>query len=348
MALVKNKKAFIGAVSTIVGADMGIQDLLFPKARPRNTKLIEYDYATIEGASADYHSFAETAKVVDKDGKSVIILAPLNFNESISKDEIYANASKFGENEYGEGSIDAVTESALNGVAKLSLRALIGTKRAIYQALTTHKIAGGYKGKDGAEDIVFNTPAANIEVLTNTAPKLYWTNSSSTPLDNLYAAYESMIVKPTMAVMNSALYSYFYDNAQIRTADNTSTGLKKNYTLNEGRNAEGDFFKAGTVQYKDMMLDIYVERGTYKDSAGTDVQFLTDGFVVLASRGNGTTEFGGIPVAKQGEGVVNISAEFDVQEIVTQNPPVHELVHRTAPLPLLKNGNAFYSMKVTA
>ncbi len=348
MALIKNKKSFIGAVATIVGADMGIQDLVFPKARPRNTKLIEFDYATVEGASADYHSFAETARVVEKDGKSTITLAPINFNESISKDEIDANAIKFGENEYGDGAIDAVTESALNGVGKLALRAMIGTKRAMYEALTTHKITGGYKGSNGVEDIVFNTPAGNLQVLTNTGSEIYWnTIATAKPLDNLYSAYEAMIIKPSFVVMNSTDYGYFYDNAQILTADNSSTGTKKNYTLNESRDAEADFFKAGTVQHKDMMLDVYVERGTYKSSAGADVKFLLNSFVVLGSRGQASTEFGGIPVAKNG-GVSNISAEIDVEELITSNPPVHELVHRTAPLPLIKNGNAFYSMKVTA
>lgn len=348
MALIKNKKEFIGAVATIVGADMGIQDLVFPKARPRRTKLIEYDYATIEGASASYHSFAETAQVVEKDGKSTITLAPINFNESISKDEIDANASKFGENEYGDGSIDAVTESALNGVGKLALRAMIGTKRAMYEALTTHKITGGYKGANGVEDIVFNTPTANKQVLTNTGSEVYWnTIATAKPVDNLYSAYEAMIIKPSFVIMNSTDYGYFYDNAQVLTADNSSTGTKKNYTLNENRDPEADFFKAGTLQHKDMMLDVYVERGTYKDAVGSDVKFLLNSFVILGSRGQASTEFGGIPVAKNG-GVTNISAEIDVEELITSNPPVHELVHRTAPLPLLKNGNAFYSMKVTA
>jgi len=347
MALIKDKKTFISAVATIVGVNMGIQDLVLPRARPRKTKLIEYDYATIEGASAAYNSFAKTADVVEKDGKSTIVLAPLNFNESISKDEIYADASKFGQTEYGDGNVDAVTESALNGVGKLALRALIGTKVAIYEALTTHKIANGYESKDGKEDIVFNTPAANIEVLTNSGSELYWTNTSSTALDNLYAAYELMIVKPSMVIMASATYGLFYGNSQIRTADNSTSGRKKNYTLNEGRQAGDDFFKAGTVQHKDMMLDVYVERGTYK-SGGSDVGFLASQYVILASRGNGSTEFGGIPVAKKGEGVVNIATEVDIDEVVTINPAAHELVHRTAPLPLLKNGNAFYSMKVKA
>ena len=40
--------------------------------------------------------------------------------------------------------------------------------------------------------------------------------------------------------------------------------------------------------------------------------------------------------------------EFDVQEIVTQNPPQHLLQYRTAPLPTLKQGEAYFSQKVEA
>ena len=348
MAIISNVKSFVSAVSTLVGIDMGCQTLVFPKARPRKTKLIEYDYATVEGASAAYNSFASSADVVEKDGKSTIVLAPLNFNESISKDEIFADAAKFGQNEYGEGTVDAVTESALNGVAKLSLRALIGTKRAMYEALTTHTIVGGYLGKAGTEDIIFNVPADNIQILTNAGAELFWDNAASLPLDNLYSAYENMIVKPTIVIMETSLYGSFYDNAQIRTIDNSSTGKKKNYSLNEGRNIDSDFFHAGTIHHKDMMLDVYVERGTYKDVAGSDQKFMDANYAVLTSKASGTTEFGGIPVSRQGVGVVNISSEVDVAEIVSENPPQHELVHRTAPLPLMKNGNAFYSLRVKA
>ncbi len=346
MPIIKSKKTFIAGVSTLVGVDMGCQSLIFPKQRPRVTRLIEYDYATVEGASANYNSFAKTAEVVDKDGKSTIVLAPLNFNESISKDEIYSDAAKFGENEYGEGQVDAITESALNGVAKLQLRSNIGTKRAMYEALTTHVIANGYLGKEGTEDIVFNVPSSNKQVLTNTGDELYWSNAAAKPLDNLYSAFENMLVKPTIAVMDTALYALFYENAQIRTSDNSSTGKKANYTLNENRNIDDDFFMAGTIQHKDMMLEIWVERGTYKDTSGADQKFMDVNYVALTSKASGTTEFGGIPVAKKGDGVVNIAAETDVAEIITENPPIHELVHRTAPLPLMKNGNAFYSLKV--
>ena len=347
MAIINDRKTFIQSVSTLVAVDMGVQGLLFPKARPRTTKLIEYDYATVKGASAAYSSFARQAEVVEKDGKSRIILAPINFNESISKDEIYADAEKFGENEYGDGTIDAVTESALTGVAKLQLRAEVGTKKAMYEALYDHKITGGYQTKSGTEDIVFNTPAGNKKVLSNAGAELYWDNANATPVTNLYDVYASMIIKPTVTIMESSTYGLFYSSAEVRTADNSSSGKKANFIVNEARDVNADFFKAGTLMEKDMMLDVYVERGTYT-VGGTDTAFLPAAYVVLGSRGKGTTEFGGIPVAKEGEGVVNIAAEVDIAEVISLNPPQHEVVHRTAPLPLLKNGNAFYSLKVKA
>ena len=49
----------------------------------------------------------------------------------------------FGQNEYSEGMIDAEMESALNGVGKIRLNHVATTKAIIYEALTTHQIAGG-------------------------------------------------------------------------------------------------------------------------------------------------------------------------------------------------------------
>jgi len=151
-----------------------------------------------------------------------------------------------------------------------------------------------------------------------------------------------------MAIMSSDTYGDFYSNGQILTADDTANGRKKNYTENEGVDPESKFFRAGRLRYKEMAIDIYVESDTYKVGA-TDTLYLPDAYVVLTSRGAGSTEYAGIPVAEKGaEGVYNIAAKVDVREIITLDPPQHKVVHRSAPLPLIKDGNSFYSMKVKA
>ena len=349
MALIPKRKTFISAVVSMAVIDMGAQAAIFPDATPRATSLIEFDHVAIENTSAEYHSFAETSKTVEKDGFSTTVYGPLNFNESISKEKIDADARKFGQTEYGEGTVNPEVQAALAGVAKLQKRAMVATKKAMYEAMTLHKITGGYKGSEGFEDIVFAVPVANKKILTNSGSEVYWSDTTNaSPLDNLYAAYKAMLNKPSMGIMSSDTYGDFYSNGQILTADDTATGRKKNYTENENVDPEDKFFRAGRLRYKEMAIDIYVESDTYKVGA-TDTLYMPDEYVVLTSRASGSTEYAGIPVAETGaEGVRNIAAKVDIREVVTIDPPQHKVVHRTAPLPLIKDGNSFFSLKVKA
>jgi len=345
MALIPDKKEFVGAVGLIVEADLAVERHLFPATQLHTKEFIVYDSAVVEAESPEYNSFKNTAKVITKDGKDRVTIAPINFNESISKETIDADAEQFGQNEYGDGVVDAVTQSALNGVGKLRLRALVGKKKAIYEALTTHKIAGGYAGANGAEDIVFNVPAGNKEVFDGTILK-YWTDTTNaTPLDDMLRVWKAMKVKPTACVMNDATYSDFYDNAQISTIDNTTAGTKRNFIVNENIDPTAKYFKAGTVVYKGMRIDVYVET-EQRLASGSYTPFLADGFVVYASP-MGRMHYGGIPVA-EANGVRRIAAEFDVEEIITSNPPQHDIVYRTAPLPALEQGEAYFSQYVIA
>ena len=91
-----------------------------------------------------------------------------------------------------------------------------------------------------------------------------------------------------------------------------------------------------------VVLDIYVER---QRKASGDPYMPTE-YVVLTSD-IGEMNYGGIPVAEAG-GVRNIVAEWDADEVIVADPPQHKLVVRTAPLPTLKNGEGYYSMKVEA
>lgn len=343
MAVIKNKKEFVQSVGIIIATDNGIIDEMFPSTRLHVTQEIEYDMAIAEGVTKEYNSFANTARVTKKDGKDVVKLSPVNLNDSISKETIDADKIKFGQNEYGEGIIDAEMESALNGVGKLRLDHLATRKSLVYEALTTHRIAKGYESENGKQDIVFPIPGANKIVFDGTtAGQKYWSANDATPLDNIVEAYNKMNVKPSAVIMNDATYSNFYESDQVLTVDNTTAGTKKNFTVNENIDPTSMFFTAGRIMYKGIILDVKVERQRKSDNT----PFMPNGYVVLASP-IGEMHYGGIPIAETG-GVRRIAAEWDAEEIMTSNPPQHNIVVRTAPLPVLKNGEAYYSMKVEA
>lgn len=344
MTLIPNKKEFIGAIGLIIKTDNGVIADLFPGVQYHTTEEIVYDSAVVEGVAPAYRSFSETANVIKKDGKDRVTLKTVNFNDAISKETIDADAQQFGQNEYGDGIIDAVMQSALTGIGKLKLNAEVGKKKLVYEALTTHKIVGGYVGANGKEDIVFNVPAANKEVFDGTIKK-YWSNASAKPLDDIVRAYKAMKIKPSRIVMNDNTYSNFYDNAQVLTSDNITTGAKRTFIVNENVDPEAMYFRAGRINYKGTAIDVFVEREQrFTGSAYTP--YMPDGYVVYASR-IGKIHYGGIPVAET-NGVRRIAAMEDVQEIITQNPPQHFVQYRTAPLPALEQGEAYYSQKVEA
>lgn len=345
MAIIADKVEFIQSVATIVDADTTMGDMFFPVNRFHTTELIQYDTATVEGVAPEYTSFSETARVIKKDGKDTVTVAPVNFNDAISKETIDADATQFGQNVYGTGTIDPVVQAALTGIGKHHLNAMVGRKKLQYEVLTTGKIAGGYIGKNGPEDIVFPIPSANIEVFDGTTLK-YWSNSASTPLDDMYRMWAKMKVRPTAIIMNDVTYSNLYANAQVLTMDNATTGKKRNFVINENVAEGAYFFKAGTVMYKGMVLAVYVENQMRKLANGSYTPFCPTGYISYLSA-NGEMHFGGIPMAGQ-DGVTRISAEFDVTEIIEQNPPQHLLQYRSAPLPVLKNGEAYGIQHVEA
>lgn len=346
MALINNKKEFLGGIGFLVKTDMGAIDDIMSGVQLHTKEEIVYDSAVVEGVAPEYTSFSETANVISKDGKDRVTLKPTNFNDAISKETIDADAEQFGQNEYGDGVIDSVTESALNGVGKLKLNAEVGKKKLFYEALTTHKIANGYIGKNGKEDIVFNVPATNKEIFDGTTKK-YWSNTASVPVDDIDRAYKAMKIKPTRVIMSSNTYANFLGNAQVLTADNTTSGTKKNFTLNENVDPDAKYYEAGKLRLPSgKTISIRVEEDMRYTGSGY-TPFMPDEYVVYASPNQGRMHFGGIPVAEAG-GVRRIAAMEDVQEIVTQNPPQHFVQYRTAPLPALEQGEAYYSQKVEA
>jgi hypothetical protein len=304
---------------------------------------IEYDMAVVEGATVAYNSFAKTSNTIIKDGKSIVVIAPVNLNNSISKETIDANATKFGQNEYGEGQIDAETESALNGVGNIRVKHLATQKAIMFEALTTHQIADGYETADGLQDIVFAVPAANKLLFDGaTAGQLYWSvTASSKPFDNIVTAYNQMKVKPAFVVMNDVAFGRMIASAQVLTSQ-FATSAARNFILNEDIDPTAMFYRGGRMIYNGVVLDIYVERQSKADGN----PYMPSEYVILTSA-IGQMNYGGIPVAEAG-GVRNIVAEWDASEVIVADPPQHKLVVRTAPLPTLKNGEGYYSMRVEA
>jgi hypothetical protein len=347
MALIKDKKEFIQGIGLLVETNMDAIKDIMPGVRFHTKEEIVYDAATVEGVAPEYRSFSETAGIVAKDGKDRVTLKPTNFNDAISKETIDADAEQFGQNEYGEGAIDPVMQSALTGVGKLKLNADVGKKKIFYEALATHKIANGYIGKQGREDIVFNVPAANREVFDGTAKK-YWSNSASTPVTDIDRAYKAMKIKPSRVIMNDTTFSNFMSNGQVRTADNTSTGTKRNFIQNENINPDAKYYEAGKlILPSGKTISIRVEEEQRFTGTGY-VPYMPNGYVAYCSPNLGRMHYGGIPVAEVGVGVRRIAAMEDVEEIITQNPPQHFIQYRTAPLPAIEQGEGYYSQKVEA
>lgn len=340
MALIQDKISFVSAIAQMVDVDLGVKDLVFGQPTLLATELIQYDSAVVEGVAPEYNSFRNTANVVTKDGKDIVTLAPVNFNEAISKNAIDATATSFGENPYGGGQVDARTQALLNGVGKLRLNHLVGEKKIIYEALSTHKIADGYVGKNGTEDIVFNVPAANKEVL---ATGLWNDPANSDPIGDMKNAVAKMKIKPSFVIMNQTTLGYFLASAKVRSADDTSNGKARNYFINEAANADADFYRDGRIRDAELNLDVYVEKGSRKTASGT-VPYLADGYVIYGGSGYGEFYYGGIPMAVNG-GMTMVAAEFDVSEVITQNPVAHDIIYRSAPLPVLKMSEGFYSQK---
>lgn len=343
MPIVEDKKEFVAGVAVMIDADQGIINDMFPLAKYHTKKEIKYNTARVEGTISAYNSFSNTANVVEKDGKDVVTLTAINLNDSISKETADADYVEFGQNEYGTGNANMEMESALNGVGKIR-RNHLATKKAIaYEALTTFMIKDGYVNKDGKQDIVFPVPAANKVVFDGTtAGQLYWSNTNAKPLDNIYDAWLKMDIRPTRVIMNHITYSNFYNNAQVNTIDNTTTGIKKNYKENDGAANGAYYYTAGTIMYKGMVIDIKVENQLKSDNT----PYMPSGYVVMGSP-VGEVHHGGIPTVRP-DGIEREAKEWDVFEVIERNPPQHEYVVRTGATPILKNGYAYYSMKVEA
>ena len=332
------KTTLIPAVAVLRPVDMGAEDLFFSKRRFFGTQEVEFDSVTIDGTTSGYNSFANSAKVVKKDGFDTIRLNPLNINEAIN---ITAENSKnrgFNEPKYG-GSMsggEQAIQNELEGFSKLKARADRTKKRAMYEALTTGKIV---YGQDGIAEIDFNMPVANKEVLTGTD---LWSDTDSDPVAKLVEIYDGMIDAPTDAILSQSAYQAFIGHSRVRFGADAN-GKIANVNKNAVASAKGSkFIFVGTLA--DRPLDLWLEIDTYVDSAGARQKYLTDGFVVIGSSTQAEMLYGGIPTVI-GDNVEWQVAEFLPAVATETNPAKVDRIYKTAPLPTLKNGGSFYSLK---
>lgn len=346
--IILNKVAFDKALMNIVDVDMGIQTLLFPKQPAKAGKFIKYDTVNVEGIAPEYNDFKNTPIVVQNDGFDRVTVAPINYNLAKHKEDIDLEVAEFGVTPEDKDYATVRERIALNGVGRLKLNVAVGTKAMIYEAMTTGKIANGYQGKEGREDIIFNIPVGNKFENDGTTYK-YWDDADSKPLDDIKRVYDAMLIKPEMVIMGDAEYSLFYDNSQVMDATNHSTGTKRNFIASEDENKK-KFRMMGTITYKGMTIDVYVEKQTrLLSDKTTRVPYMPEKMVCFASQGGSTTEFGGIPTVSKAKGVFRVAREELVGEFIETKPPVsHDIVYQTAPLTLIKNGEMFGILKTRA
>jgi len=342
MALIGQTKIFEAAVTTMVDVDMGILDLFFPTVRKHTESVIEYDTATIVGAPLAYNSFMESSNTVEKDGSKIVTIAPVNFNNSITKDEIFRKQRLYGTTDYGDGKkVDPMVASALHGVAKIRMNQIATLKKMTYEALVTHEIADGYKDENGTQDIVFGVPAVNKVEKTGNAGDLYWDDADATPVDDIEKYVLDMLVEATDIVMSSSLYKLFTRNKQVVTTQYNQDN-PQNFFKNKDINTKAKFYRAGRLETDGgVSIDIWVERQKY-DVSGTQTSYMSDKHIVLGSP-EGVMHYAGIPMKG---GNVTVAQEFAVEEVVIIDPATNKIVVKSAPLPVLKNGNAFKSVKV--
>jgi len=86
MPRIANREKFIQATKTVVGEDLAIQNLIFGKTDMQNGSVFTYHTKTIEGKTASFTSFAESAEVVEKDGFAEVKVKPFVINRMVTFD----------------------------------------------------------------------------------------------------------------------------------------------------------------------------------------------------------------------------------------------------------------------
>ena len=335
------RTTLIPAVAVLRPVDMGAEELFFGQRTYFDTQEVEFDAATLDGTTASYNSFANTANVVKKDGFDTITLNPLNINESINITADNQRNRGVGATKYmPEGSGNQALRTELEGFGKLKARADRARKKAMYEAMLTGKIQ---YGQNGIAEIDFNMPAGNIEVETGTD---LWTDAGSDPITKLISVYDGMDVTPEAVIMSQAALTAFNNHADVRYHSDSDGKPADVIKYTGDIKAGAKFIKVGRLV--DRPLDIYLEIDTYFKSDGTTrTDYLAAGFCVFGGSESGQMLFGGVPMLS-GDNITWEATEF-IPSVDTQNNPVKiDRIFRSSPLPTLKNSKGFYSLKVTA
>jgi len=327
--------------------DMGVQKEFFPKSFPqvlKENKYIEYDMKTVKGRQRAFNSFHNTANITEGKGFSTVTLAPTNINLSRSLTIVDERLKKFGKSKYdpkyGSGKSQVVGELG----EEMHLDSVITTKFALYEALTTHKIKNGFEDESGKQDIVFAVPANNFEVLDNTAGNEYWDNADAPIPEHIKRAIKA--TKATAMILNEQSKGWFFANKNIIINRDNTDG---NFTLSK-QEIDLDkttFYKVGRLDDTPtgVKIDVWVEVGVADDINGNEIPYMPDNYVSYLRKGAGSTEYGGIPTVDK-SGFKWIMKEFDVDTDIQKNPLKYDLIYRSAPLPVLKDGGKFYTQKV--
>lgn len=333
MARIRNRERFLKATETIVGVDMSMERLVFSKTEKQTGKLFVYQTSVSDGKTAEFTSFMESAEVLEKDGFAEVKVPVFEINRQIPFTDLDSAGQKLGETQFSQNGgyasdVKVIGEQAHSGA--LHRRNKLMASVLCYHALT--------KSRDKIE-ADFNVPDENREVKTTGL----WNNPSAPVVDDMANAIRKMKVKPSFAIMSPATYANMLTNGDLRTADNTSTGEKRNFIVNENVEVGAELFNAGKVVDPRVMIDIYVWGGTDEN----DNAYFPDGYVAYTNSKAGLTGFGGLLVRPKNGGTARrVAKKIDIGELHEDNPVVDSITYKSAPIYILKKPEAFYSQKV--
>lgn len=330
------------SVDEKITVDKGVYKF-FPMQRAVVEPYIEYDFRSTQGTTVEFRSFLESAIVIEKNGHKTLRLPTLTFSLSTPFTVLDATAKKFGQTIYdNNGGINAAgfRDAAENATFQMKQNKEVTTKAALYEALQTHRIVGGERTKDGIADIVFPVPAANKSANDGTTYK-YWGDAGADPIADIYRVWSGMTTKADNIIMNTSDYALF--EPFTRTADDNTSGKRRNFVLNDSPIAARGLQFKGTLTHLDMTIEISIESDSYPTVSGKE-DYCKAKTIVFLDSGSGELHHGGVP----GKGGRMVAREEIMVTGEQVDPAGTSLYYRSAPLPLLKNHDGFAALTVRA
>lgn len=333
MARLKDRAKFIQATNTIVGESMQMQDLVFGAIDMQTGVQFQYDTRVVEGKTASFTSFSQSAEVVEKDGKATVTIDPFLINRSVTFDALDAEAEKFGETIYSEDggyASDVMVVGQQCHLGALKRRKLLMSSVLAYGALT--------KARDGV-NADFNIPATSRKTLST---KLWNVPATSTPIADLRAARGALKTKPSIVIMNANDWDLFIQGSDV-VSNNMDAGKRpQNVRFFEDNNNQDGVIKVARVVDPLVNLDVYVWNENRED--GTP--YLPNGYICITNTRAGMTGFAGVYTRLAPNTQARyIATEWNIAEIRGENPTIDALEYKSAPIYIAKDNNAFYHLK---